>query len=84
MKRRLSGWLSIAVLTGGAGMLADLASAQGWKPERNVELTIPSGPGGSNDIAGRIVQKLWIDLNLLPVSSSIVNRAGGGHVVAYT
>ncbi len=84
MKKRLSSWVSIALLAGGTGGLADLASAQGWKPERNVELTIPSGPGGSNDIAGRIVQKLWTDLNLLPVSSSIVNRAGGGHVVAYT
>lgn len=64
--------------------LAGAASAQGWKPERNVELTVPSGPGGSNDIAGRIIQKLWTDLKLLPVSSSITNRAGGEHIVAYT
>jgi len=84
MQRTLGSGLLLALLVGGTGVLADPASAQGWKPERNVELTIPSGPGGSNDIAGRIVQKLWIDLNLLPVSSSIVNRAGGGHVVAYT
>jgi putative tricarboxylic transport membrane protein len=74
----------MALLAGGGIALTGLAPAQGWKPERNVELTIPSGPGGSNDIAGRIIQKIWTDLNLLPVSSSIANRAGGGHVVAYT
>jgi len=84
MQARLSGWISIALLASGSVVLAGTASAQGWKPERNVELTIPSGPGGSNDITGRMVQKLWTELNLLPVSSSVVNRGGGEHIVAYT
>lgn len=84
MQTRLSGWIAMALLAGVSAILAGTASAQGWKPERHVELTIPSGPGGSNDIAGRIVQKLWTDLNLLPVSSSVANRAGGEHIVAYT
>jgi putative tricarboxylic transport membrane protein len=65
-------------------LLAGAASAQGWKPERNVELTIPTSPGGSNDIAGRIIQKLWTELKLLPVQSTVVNRSGGEHIVAYT
>ncbi len=60
------------------------AHAQGWKPDRNVELVLPASPGGSNDIAGRTIQKVWTDLNLLPVSSSVVNRSGGEHNVAYT
>jgi putative tricarboxylic transport membrane protein len=65
-------------------VLADTAPAQGWKPERNVELTIPTSPGGSNDIAGRLIHKLWNDLKLLPVQSTVVNRSGGEHIVAYT
>ena len=67
-------------------LLADVvpAAAQGWRPERNVELIIPTSPGGSNDIAGRIIQKLWVDLKLLPVSSSVANRPGAEHVIAYT
>jgi putative tricarboxylic transport membrane protein len=65
-------------------LLAGTAAAQGWKPERNVELTIPTTPGGSNDIAGRLVQKLWTELKLLPVQSTVVNRSGGEHIVAYT
>jgi putative tricarboxylic transport membrane protein len=71
------------VLAASSGLFGH-AAAQAWKPERNVELTIPATPGGSNDIAGRLIQKLWTDLKLLPVSSSVTNRGGGEHVVAYT
>ncbi len=78
----MRGWLVMASLA--LGMLPGTAPAQGWKPERNVELTIPTSPGGSNDIAGRIIHKLWTELKLLPVPSSVVNRSGGEHVVAYT
>lgn len=83
MQPKMTGWISTALLTVCLVLSADLASAQTWKPERNVELTVPSGPGGSNDITGRIVHKLWTDLKLVPVSSTVVNRAGGGHTVAY-
>src|SRR5690349_8761018 len=67
-----------------AGAFPALAAAQGWKPERNVELIIPTSPGGSNDIAGRIIQKLWVELKLLPVSSSVANKPGAEHAIAYT
>ena len=59
-------------------------AAQGWKPERHVELVIPTSPGGSNDIAGRTIHKVITDLKLLPVSISVANRSGGEHNVAYT
>src|SRR4249920_1429708 len=84
MRTSLSSWAVIVLLVGGSVVLAGTASAQGWKPERNVELTIPTSPGGSNDIAGRIIHKLWNELKLLPVASSVVNRSGGEHIVAYT
>jgi putative tricarboxylic transport membrane protein len=77
-------WFSRLVVALIAVGCAAAAPAQGWKPERNVELTIPTSPGGSNDIAGRIIQKLWTDLKLLPVSSSVTNRPGAEHVIAYT
>jgi len=84
MRTSLSGWVAGALVAGGTFVLADTALAQGWKPERNVELTIPTSPGGSNDIAGRLIHKLWNDLKLLPVQSTVVNRSGGEHIVAYT
>jgi putative tricarboxylic transport membrane protein len=83
MRTGLSSGLALAVLAGGVA-LAGTAGAQGWKPERNVELVIPTSPGGSNDIAGRTIHKLWSELKLLPVASSVVNRSGGEHIVGYT
>jgi putative tricarboxylic transport membrane protein len=74
-----SRWLIATIL-----LVAANTWAQGWKPERNVELVIPTSPGGSNDIAGRTIHKLWSELKLLPVASSVVNRSGGEHIVAYT
>jgi putative tricarboxylic transport membrane protein len=76
-------WISTAVVAGFV-ILSNTAAAQAWKPERNVELTIPTTPGGSNDIAGRLMHKVWTELKLLPVTSSVANRSGGEHIVAYT
>lgn len=59
------------------------ASAQGWQPERHVELIVPSSAGGSLDNVGRTFQRLWTELKLVPTSSAVVNRVGGGHAIAY-
>ena len=64
-------------------LCASQAFAQGWAPEGNVELIVPASAGGSLDATGRMVQKIWTDLKLLPTSSTVSNRAGGGHAVAY-
>lgn len=65
------------------GLVSITAAAQGWKPDRHVELIVPAGAGGSLDHVGRTFQKLWDDLKLVPVTSAVVNRSGGGHAVAY-
>jgi putative tricarboxylic transport membrane protein len=77
--------LTAAVFVAGAlwcGLVAH-AHAQGWTPQGNVELIVPATAGGSLDATGRMVQKIWTDLKLVPTSSTVVNRAGGGHAVAY-
>jgi putative tricarboxylic transport membrane protein len=84
MRTGLMRWMALAMLAGGGLMAAGGAAAQAWKPERNVDLVIPTSPGGSNDNAGRAIHKLWSELKLLPVTSSVSNRSGGEHVVAYT
>ncbi len=66
-----------------AALSAGAAGAQGWSPQRNVEVIVPSTAGGSLDTTGRTITRIWGDLKLLPVSSSISNRPGGGHAVAY-
>ena len=76
---------SRAVVVVIAGMLLTGAVlAQGWSPQRNVELIVPSTAGGSLDTTGRTVTRMWGDLKLLSVSSSVSNRGGGGHAVAYS
>lgn len=66
-----------------AAALTSMAQAQGWQPERHVELIVPSSAGGSLDNVGRTFQRLWTELKLVPTSSAVVNRGGGGHAIAY-
>lgn len=49
--------------------------AQEWKPERNVEIIVPSGPGGGTDKTGRTVQSLLQNLKLVD-KSVVVNKPG--------
>jgi len=66
-------------------LLAFSVSAIGadWKPEGNVEIVVPSGPGSGLDKTGRTVQRLIQSNKLLGVSSVVVNKAGGGGTLAY-
>jgi putative tricarboxylic transport membrane protein len=72
---------AVAVLLAGA---VAAAGAQGWAPERNVELVVPNPPGGSNDKTARTVERIWSMNKVLPSTLSVVNRAGGGGSIAYT
>lgn len=54
-----------------------------WKPEVNVEIVVPSGPGSGLDRTGRTVQSLIQNNKLLGVSSVVVNKSGGGGTLAY-
>lgn len=49
-----------------------------WKPEKNVELVVGFGPGGTRDALARHAQRIFQDHKLIPVTSSVVNRPGGG------
>ena len=63
---------------------ASAAAAQGWTPQRNVEIVVTSAPGGSNDRTARQVEKAITENRLLGVTLSIVNRPGGNGNIAYT
>ena len=66
-------------------LLSATAAAQtpGWKPEKNVEIVVGLTPGSSQDRTGRALQKIWQDKNMLGVSSTVVNRVGGGGTIAW-
>jgi len=79
------GW-SHACRLGAAAALALLAApaaAQGWKPEKNVEIVVGLTAGSSQDRTGRTLQKIWQDVNALGVPVAVANRVGGGGQVAW-
>lgn len=76
---------SVVFSFGIAALLAAVpAPAQTWKPERNVEIVVGLTAGSSQDRTGRALQKTWQDANALGVTSTVVNRVGGGGQIAWT
>jgi putative tricarboxylic transport membrane protein len=72
--------LAVAALATFAGT----ACAQGWSPQRNVEIVVGSAPGGSNDKTARAVERALTENKLVDTSISVVNRPGGGSSIAFT
>ena len=58
--------------------------AQGWSPQRNLEIVVSSVPGGSNDKTARTVEAIVTANKLINVSITVVNKPGGGGNIALT
>lgn len=58
--------------------------AQGWSPQKNVEIVVGSAPGGSNDKTARSVERALIENKLVSTSITVVNKPGGGSSIAFT
>lgn len=52
--------------------------AQGWTPQKNVEIVVGSAPGGSNDRTARTVERMLVLNKLIPSTVTVVNKPGGG------
>jgi putative tricarboxylic transport membrane protein len=65
-----------------ASLCACGAWAQGWRPERAVEIITSSDAGGSNDQVARAMQKLLQDARQLPVPINVINKPGGNQTLA--
>lgn len=59
------------------------AQAQGWAPQKNVELVVPVAPGGTNDKLARAIERTLVASKLVGTSVTVVHRAGGGNQIAY-
>ena len=62
---------------GGQDKPAAAASTE-WVPQRAIELIVPYAAGGSTDLLGRAIEKIWTKYSPQPVR--VVNKPGGGGV----
>jgi len=74
------------VLAGVAAMLCcgtfPCQAQPAWKPARNVEIVVGVSPGGGIDRTARTLQRVVQEKRMLEVTSSVVNKPGGGGVLA--
>jgi len=59
------------------------AQAQGWKPDKPVEIIATNAPGGGADRIIRIMLNVMQERKDFGVPVSIVNKPGGGSAVSY-
>jgi putative tricarboxylic transport membrane protein len=63
-------------------VVSDGAAAQAtWQPTKNVEIVVPSAPGGSNDKTARSIERVVHDKRLLTPTLTVVNKPGGGNAM---
>jgi putative tricarboxylic transport membrane protein len=58
--------------------------AQGWSPQKNVEIIATSVPGGSQDKTARALERIFLAHKLVPSTLTVANRSGGGGNIAFT
>ena len=81
MKARHSVVAGCAIVA--VALAANPAAAQQWKPQKNVEIVVAAGAGGSADRGSRVAQKFLAALPDIP-SVTVSNRQGGGGTLAWT
>ena len=75
--------MRIALTLTALALLAPCTHAQGWAPQKNVELVVPVAPGGTNDKLARAIERTLVGSKLVGTSVTVVHRAGGGNQIAY-
>jgi putative tricarboxylic transport membrane protein len=66
-----------------AALHVPLATAQSWRPDKPVELVIPTAPGANNDRMIRIIQKVMQDQKLVSTPVLALNRPGGNQHLSF-
>ena len=77
-------WRSVTVLIA-SGLIVGVppsAGAQGWKPERTVELIVGCAPGCGPDNMARLMQRVFQANRYFDQPFTIQNKAGGGGAIA--
>lgn len=57
-------------------------SQSAWRPEKAVEIIVPTAAAGINDQMARLMQKILQEQKLAPVPVVVMNKAGGNQTLA--
>lgn len=80
-------WKTKTMMLGMAGMVAaglfavPVAQAE-WRPDKPVEIVVPTGAGGTNDQMARLVQSTLQTQKLISVPALVINKSGGNQSLA--
>jgi putative tricarboxylic transport membrane protein len=80
---KLRSILSFCLLPSAFCLAVSPSLAQDWKPSRNIDIIVSSGPGSASDREARETQKLLQELPGMP-PVVVTNRQGGGGTLAWT
>src|SRR5262249_7529698 len=78
---RLRWWVAAALVGVLAAAPASFAQDKSWKPQRALELVVPSAPGGGLDVTARTLQRLVQEEKLSDQPVTVVNKPGGSGTI---
>ncbi|MEQ1775351.1 MAG: tripartite tricarboxylate transporter substrate binding protein [Burkholderiales bacterium] len=61
---------------------AGMATAADWKPDKLIELIVPTGPGSGVDASARTVQSIFQSNKLVEQAINTTNKPGGNYGIA--
>jgi putative tricarboxylic transport membrane protein len=53
-----------------------------WRPEKQVEIILPTAPGGGNDTVARLMQKMLQEQKAVTTPIIVLNKSGGNQTVS--
>lgn len=63
-------------------ILALPAWGQAWRPDKQVEIILPTSPGGGNDTVARLMGKMLTDSKAVTTPILVMNKAGGNQTLS--
>jgi putative tricarboxylic transport membrane protein len=79
--KRANYWVTIVAVAIGT-LLYNPAWSQEFKPSKQIETVVHTGPGGGSDLFARAIAEMLQKEKLIPQRMQVVNKSGGGSAVA--
>lgn len=84
VRGRIVCWPMIAIFAAVLSAGAARAQSPAWKPDKATEIIVGTAPGAAPDKTARTMQRIWQARGIYDGPVSVVNKPGGGNVIAWT